>query len=305
MIDLTRIFTAATASVLRSLVVRLPPGSRSYIARTLMQDRFAPDVRALAAFFEQALHAWHNRQYVVTENGEAALFERLRPFSPRIMFDVGANIGEWSLAALAALPETRVHAFEIAGPTADILQRNTSDCGERLRINRFGLGEEEGEVTIYFSSQNDTAASTVKEAAQLVMTDQGLTEMVEIRGRITTGDAYMRANGIQKIDLLKIDVEGAEFSVLHGFAAAFADRKIDMVQFEYGKLNLSTRQFLGDYWRFFNNHGFAVGKLYPEGVAFKDYDLDDEDFIGPNFIACRIERHDIVEALRCAPLRTS
>jgi hypothetical protein len=43
----------------------------------------------------------------------------------------------------------------------------------------------------------------------------------------------------------------------------------------------------------------VVGKLFPEGVAFKDFDMTDEDFIGPNFIACLKGRPDLVEALRC------
>jgi hypothetical protein len=31
-----------------------------------------------------------------------------------------------------------------------------------------------------------------------------------------------------------------------------------------------------------------VGKIYPDYVDFRDYDLSDEDFLGPNYLACRV-----------------
>ena len=134
------------------------------------------------------------------------------------------------------------------------------------------------------------------------MASQGLGNVVEVKARVITGDAYLRERGIKHVDVLKIDVEGAEFAVLHGFADAFALGAIDLVQFEYGALNLPLRYFLADLWKFFTDRGYIVGKLYPEGVSFKDFDPTDEDFMGPNYIACRTERADIVAALRCPVL---
>ena len=300
--DFNRIAAGAAAALLKRLIARTSPGSRSWLAGQVMRDRFDPRTRALAAFFEQATHAWHNRKYIVTQNGEGALLARLRPFEPKLLIDVGANIGDWTIAACEALPNTTVHAFEIAETTAALFAANTHSYADRVVMNPFGLGDREGVITLYMTPHTDTAASTVREAAVFSVTDQGFTEIIEMRARITTGDAYLHAAGLRHVDMLKIDVEGAEFSVLRGFAGAFDCRAIDLVQFEYGKLNLSTRQFLGDLWQFFTDRGYVVGKLYPEGIAFKKYDLNDEDFIGPNYIACLGSRTDIIEALRCPPL---
>jgi hypothetical protein len=46
------------------------------------------------------------------------------------------------------------------------------------------------------------------------------------------------------------------------------------------------------------------GTIYPEGVAFKSYELTDEDFVGPNCLACHQRRADIIAAQRCPPLTT-
>jgi hypothetical protein len=40
-----------------------------------------------------------------------------------------------------------------------------------------------------------------------------------------------------------------------------------------------------------------VGKIFPNGVEFREYELADEDFMGPNYLACRAARDDYVQAL--------
>ena len=44
---------------------------------------------------------------------------------------------------------------------------------------------------------------------------------------------------------------------------------------------------LRDFYLLFAGYGYVVGKIYPDYVEFRDYDLGDEDFIGPNYLACR------------------
>ena len=65
-----------------------------------------------------AIRGWKNSEFDIDVNGEATSMKRLRPLSPRTLLDVGANIGDWSLAALNDLPDATVHAFEIAPATA-------------------------------------------------------------------------------------------------------------------------------------------------------------------------------------------
>ena len=135
------------------------------------------------------------------------------------MIDAGANVGEWSLAALRSFPEATVHAFEkeIAPATSDKLAANTRGSGDRLVLNRVGLGEEEGDFTLYYTPESDTASSTVSMAMNVAAANHGFTQIQELTVPVTTGDAYMRQHGLSRIDILKIDVEGAELSVLKGF----------------------------------------------------------------------------------------
>ncbi len=274
------------------------PENRAWLARWMMRDRSDPHARAFAEFAQQSIEAWKNRQYDVDRNGETALLAALAPFRPGVLFDVGANIGDWSLAAARVLPEARIHAFEITPATAATLTGNAAPFGARLAIHPFGLGDHDGAITVYVSPRDNTANSTLRDAVVISADANGRQTIEEVAARITTGDGFLDEHGISRVDFLKIDVEGAEFSVLRGFEAAFTRQAIDLVQFEYGEINLKTRDFLEDYYKFFTERGFVVGKLYPEGVIFKDYDLADEDFLGPNYIACRAERADLIAALR-------
>lgn len=280
------------------LLDRMGPGNRAWLARHMMRDRRDPRQLAFADFADHALDAWKNRQYDVHLNGEAALLAALAPFQPGVLLDVGANVGEWSIAACGALPGARVHAFEIAPATATILAENAAPLGARLAIHPIGLGEREGKITLFASSESNTASSTIREAIEVSRLAHGITTIEEVAARVTTGDRFLREAGIERVDFLKIDVEGAEFSVLRGFSEAFDRSAIDLVQFEYGLINLQTRDFLEDYYKFFTERGFVVGKLFPEGVAFKEYAIADEDFAGPNYIACRACRADLIAALR-------
>ena len=108
----------------------------------------------------------------------------------------------------------------------------------------------------------------------------------------------MKATGVERIDLLKVDVEGAEHLVFDGFGAAMDAGQIDVIQFEYGKVNIITHFLLRDFYDFLETRGYQVGKLFPDHVDFRPYALEDEDFLGPNYIAVRKVRADIIDALR-------
>jgi hypothetical protein len=111
----------------------------------------------------------------------------------------------------------------------------------------------------------------------------------EITEPVITGDQFCAAKGIGHIDLLKIDVEGMDHLVLQGFEGLIRAGGIDLVQFEYGQGNILSKYLLYDFCRFFNERGYEVGKIFPNYV--------DENFIGPNFLACRREKRAYLEAL--------
>ncbi|MGP1395381.1 MAG: FkbM family methyltransferase [Inquilinaceae bacterium] len=257
---------------------------RGFIAR----HRRAAPVRWLARRSTKFLRAYHNVDYKAHRNGEDWLLGRLAADRPSCVFDVGANVGDWARAAWTALPDARIHCFEPVPDTAARLTDNLAGL-DRITINRVGLSDHAGDLTLKIFPHNSTVA-TVTDFPRAEASRQ-------VTVPVTTGDAYLAEAGIDRIDLLKIDAEGAEPQVLVGFADTLAQGRIAVIQFEYGLANILTKFLLRDFHLLLGGHGYRLGKLYPNHVAFADYALEDEDFLGPNYVAVRADRPDLIDRL--------
>jgi FkbM family methyltransferase len=231
-----------------------------------------------------------NFDYDTSRNGERALLHALQPFRPRTVFDVGANLGEWALAAAQILPSASVHAFEIVPETARRLADATRGHA-RIQVNAIGLADEPGRVVADTYPDEPWLASIVQGADAI-----NAGRSTKISCEVTTGDAFCAARGIAHVDLLKLDVEGAEGDVLAGFAKMLDRQQIDAIQFEYGMANIYSRFLLIDAYGLLTRAGFVIGKLYPDGVRFKPYHPADEDLRGPNHVAVASRRADLVRA---------
>lgn len=230
----------------------------------------------------------------IANNGEALIVTRLSRLNRlEVVFDVGANVGAYSTMVLEISPHAELHLFEIAPPTYAKLSSRLANRSN-IRLNPFGLADEPGEIEIDYFPEHDTVTSLVKGVAGGIHADPTRPLKVPVQ----TGNIYCEQYGVTKIDLLKIDVEGAEHLVLKGFENMLKKRRIPVIQFEYGLANIYTHHLLLDYHRYFDELGYKLGKLRARGVEFRDYNPLHEDFIGPNFVAVHSDRGDLIGALQ-------
>ncbi len=106
-------------AILKRTAPHVAPKDRRWLAQRTMTSHFDPHSIALAMLMQDGMLAWKNHHYDFAANGEAALLRRLAPFGPRVVLDVGANLGDWSAVAAEAFPDAQIHAFEIRLETAD------------------------------------------------------------------------------------------------------------------------------------------------------------------------------------------
>lgn len=143
------------------------------------------------------------------ERATTELFKKL--LQPGMIFvDVGANIGYFSLLAAKLVgPEGKVYAFEPEPGNHDLLRKNIElNSYSNIQAIQKAVSDK-SESTLLFLSALDTGShSLYSEAAR------GLQESVEIT--TTTIDEFLESEGWPSIDLMKIDVEGAELVVLAG-----------------------------------------------------------------------------------------
>ncbi len=256
--------------------------------RRVCHYRRAWPIRLLGRACYLFYRGYENRDFDFRSNGEQWCLARLSRLSPRCALDVGANIGDWTRLALQAWPEVTVHSFEIVPDNFCELERNLAGF-DRVKLNPVGLSETEAEIDVHFSR------STHFRASAFSMPDVPDTTLV--RAKVMPGDSYVASRKIERIDYLKIDVEGMEGAVLRGFRNTLAAGRVRVVQFEYNTTNIVSGFLLRNAYDFLVPLGYRVGKLYPTYVDFRAYDLSHEDFCGPNFIAVRADDKEALALL--------
>ena len=241
-----------------------------------------------AKLCRQYLKWYGNGSYKPERNGERWLLQVLSKAPVEVVLDVGANVGKWSLLAAEAFSQALVYALEIVPMTAATLRLRTAEQS-RIRTFEHGLAAETGSLCMHF----DPSASTHATYTDYPHDWTG----AALDCLVMRGDEFLAQQGIAHVDFLKIDVEGAEHLVLQGLADTLARGGVRFIQFEYGRVNILTHFLLRDFYHLLEGYGYRVGKIYPDHVDLRPYELNDEDFLGPNYLACRADEPLIGELL--------
>jgi len=258
------------------------------------QGRVADLIFQLSEIYQGS---YKNICYDFTINGEFWLLDRLTRIPVEIIFDVGANHGEWSARASSRFPDAAIHAFEIVPATYKYLE-DTAHRIPNVHPNPFGLADHAGLVDVSVG-QNDDGVSSILDLSGIHKDPRPVVQCV-----VRRADEYCRDEGISQIDILKIDVEGVEHLVLNGFGDLWDQGNIGLVQFEYGMANIYSHHLLIDFWQDFEKRDYKIGKLMPDHVNFTGFSPLYEDFRGPNYVAVHNSRKDFLQALSQAGLST-
>lgn len=131
-------------------------------------------------------------------------------------FDVGANIGFYSLVAAAENKNCRVVGFEPATGPLFYFRENVNINGfQHIKIEPIALSNQNGEIEFFeirnrkykYLRHNLAGESNTKQMADNCFS-------VSVKVKTTTLDEYVKSNDIKKIDLIKMDTEGTENLIL-------------------------------------------------------------------------------------------
>ncbi len=136
--------------------------------------------------------------------------EDIARVSPRLnvntIFDVGANVGSMALAYRKRFPDAKVYSFEPVNETFSQLKKATKNDLD-IHCYNMALAAENGSAVINIGSKSGQNS--------LVIRQQGETTSQEVK-LITIDDFINKEQEIERIDILKIDVEAFECDVLKG-----------------------------------------------------------------------------------------
>lgn len=254
------------------------PNSFKNAIRQNHQNKVIQTVKQVAEDF--LIGYWNESYFNMQNNGELYLIKSAKEYFKSqniIVFDVGANHGQWSMLVKNTFPNSSIYCFEIIPKTFTKLAENC-EKKEGFTLNQFGLSNINGEVEVTFFPSEDTGSSI-----QALPWD---CPSITVTSHVVSGDQYSQENNINEIDFLKIDTEGHELAVLKGFNNLLKDGRITLIQFEYGMTYIPPRITLGDVYHLLSPYGYSIGRLHPAGVKFKLYDMfEDENFRAGNYVA--------------------
>jgi FkbM family methyltransferase len=265
---------------------------KQHITQFLARNRNRRWVQRIDRLLVAAHKGYENLNYDLSTNGELSTIKKLAKMGATTVFDVGANEGDWTDLAVQAFPQAKIHSFEIVPQTFSHIHSRFGGHAN-VALNNIGLSDNEGTTSIYFSPDRNFLATCVPGFSEEFHQYKPEPQTVSV----TSGDLYCSRNGIKKIDFLKVDVEGFEPQVLRGFKNMLSERRIEVIQFEYGYINIDTHFLLKDFYDYLTPFGMTLGKIYPDRVDFRPYRHVDEDFYGPNYLAVRSDRKDLIELL--------
>ena len=194
-------------------------------------------VRNGYAIFQQEKFAFNEEQI------EQQLVRRLVRQGMTV-FDIGANIGNYSLLFSDLVgAEGKVYSFEPTSTTFNRLQQRTENNQNIFLFQNAVFSEnkliEFNEFPDEFSVWNSIGRPQMENPAN----SQEYVPIVKSETvRAITVDSFCQKNNIDKIDYLKIDVEGAESDVLNGCLNLLAIKAIEFIQFEISQKMLEGMQ---------------------------------------------------------------
>ena len=175
--------------------------------------------------------------------------------------DIGAGVGDFSILTAYSHPATCVLAYEPFPGSYALLVRNIAQNGLRNVVARQeAVWDEAGEITLDLSGG---------EPLQIASHAAGEDDGKVVVPAVTLADV-LTEHDIERIDLLKLDCEGAEYPILTG-ASAETLAKVDRIVMEYHDLDadqnyLTLSEFLIDsgfrvYWHANQVHA-DIGYLF-------------------------------------------
>jgi len=223
------------------------------------------------------------------ENGEKVFIDNLlKTFKNsgggKIVFDIGANIGEYSSMLIDNSKkhgvELELHLFEPTKSCFETISKKF-ESKKNVTLNNFGVSDSNATVKIFYDREQSGLASLYQRNLDSYNIKLNQSEEIVLKRM----DEYIEDKNIKHINFIKIDIEGHELKAFIGFGSYLNSEFIDYIQFEYGGANLDSHSSLMEIYKFFEERDFSIAKMMPSGLEIRKYSPFMDNFMYSNYVA--------------------
>jgi FkbM family methyltransferase len=189
---------------------------------------------------------------------EEAIFRALRAagFEPKLVFDIGSSLAEWSRVMGAVFPKAQFFLFEPLVGQKPLYEEGSLEAIEMMpssRLFKIAFADYDGEQTMYTDPSGYSSSLLLTEPVAAI--DRGVVVTVS---RI---DTFLEREKLPVPDLIKIDVQGAELLILKG-AGRFLP-KIQVIQLEtwFSRGYGPETPLFHEIYAFLAEHGFLLFEI--------------------------------------------
>lgn len=200
------------------------------------------------------------------------------------MFDIGANVGEYSSMLLDNSKrhgvELNLHLFEPTKSCFETISKKFQSKNN-VTLNNFGVSDSNATAKIFYDKEQSGLASLYQRNLDSYNLELNQSEEIALKRT----DEYIEQKNIEHIDFIKIDIEGHELKAFAGFGSYLSSDFVDYIQFEYGGANLDSHSSLMEIYKYFEDRGFSVAKMMPNGLEIRKYNPFMDNFMYSNYVA--------------------
>jgi len=203
----------------------------------------------------------------IGKNGEKHFIEYLSKILPKdaVLFDIGANKGEYSKLLQLNIENSDIYAFDPVKENIDRAKRITEN---KINYITSAVSDFDGKVNFFI----DTKVENSGHSSMFDMNKIGYETRSEKREvDVIKLDSFAKNNGINKVDFMKIDIEGNELNALRGAEAMFLNKQVGIIQFEFGHASRASRTLLLDFVYFFKKYNYELFSVMPNFIQKIDY----------------------------------
>ncbi len=209
-----------------------------------------------------------------------------------VIFDLGANVGQTTERYLEHWPAARLISFE-PGDAAFRELTNRFRGNSQVRTEKLAVAETDGQAT-YYVNQGSTTNSLlpISDQSHHYMAPRKTRNISQTAVPTVSLDSYCQKQNLTQIDILKMDIQGAEEMALRGASQMLAEGRISLIYTEvlFGSLYESQASF-DDICRLLRGFGYRLHSLANMTRGTDDLlSYGDAVFLAPDVLAASTEK---------------